>query len=42
VCSGCEVYYCPACDDEIVVTPVKRIQSSPDKNKADNSNYLNT
>ena len=23
VCTGCEVYYCMQCDNEIIVTPVK-------------------
>jgi hypothetical protein len=22
VCTGCEIYYCPRCDNEIVITPV--------------------
>jgi hypothetical protein len=42
VCSGCEIYYCPSCDEEIVITPVRRIKSASDKNEGDNSNYLNT
>jgi hypothetical protein len=31
VCTGCEVYYCPSCDKEIVITPVKKIRPA-DKN----------
>jgi len=27
VCTGCEVYYCQQCDEEIVITPVKPIYS---------------
>jgi hypothetical protein len=34
VCTGCEVYYCPHCDDEITVTPIKPIYSGRD-NKND-------
>jgi hypothetical protein len=26
-CTGCEVYYCPECDEEIVITPVKPMYS---------------
>jgi hypothetical protein len=22
ICTGCEIYYCPGCDNEIVITPV--------------------
>ena len=22
-CTGCEIYYCPRCDEEIVITPVR-------------------
>ncbi|HBH82657.1 MAG: hypothetical protein A2X05_00900 [Bacteroidetes bacterium GWE2_41_25] len=22
-CTGCEIYYCPQCDNEIVITPVR-------------------
>jgi hypothetical protein len=29
-CTGCEIYYCPACDNEIIITPVKSIN---DKSK---------
>jgi hypothetical protein len=29
-CSGCEIYYCPGCDNEIVITPVKSIRNSSD------------
>jgi hypothetical protein len=25
VCTGCEIYYCKKCDEEIVVTPIKPI-----------------
>jgi hypothetical protein len=27
-CTGCEIYYCPGCDNEIVITPVKSIKKS--------------
>jgi len=27
VCTGCEIYYCPGCDEEIVITPIKSIYS---------------
>lgn len=35
VCTGCEIYYCPACDEEIVITPVKPAYSGskPDDEK---------
>lgn len=23
-CTGCEIYYCPHCDNEIIITPVRR------------------
>lgn len=36
-CTGCEVYYCPSCDEEIVVTPVKRIRSSLKFQEGNNS-----
>jgi hypothetical protein len=26
-CTGCEIYYCPRCDEEIVITPVKKRNS---------------
>ena len=25
VCTGCEIYYCPRCEEEIVITPVRSI-----------------
>jgi len=25
VCTGCEVYYCAGCDEEIIITPIKPI-----------------
>ena len=25
VCTGCEIYYCPDCDEEIVITPIRPI-----------------
>lgn len=25
-CSGCEIYYCPHCDNEIIITPVRKIR----------------
>ena len=24
-CTGCEIYYCPDCDEEIIVKPVRKI-----------------
>jgi hypothetical protein len=24
-CTGCEIYYCPECDNEIIITPVRPI-----------------
>jgi hypothetical protein len=36
-CTGCEIYYCPSCEEEIVVTPVKRIRNSlkvPEENNS--------
>jgi hypothetical protein len=24
--TGCEIYYCPGCDNEIIITPVKQIE----------------
>jgi len=24
-CTGCEIYYCPSCDNEIIITPIKGI-----------------
>jgi hypothetical protein len=33
VCSGCEIYYCPSCDEEIVITPIKRMVSSSESNE---------
>jgi hypothetical protein len=24
-CTGCEIYYCPDCEEEIIVTPVRKI-----------------
>jgi len=27
-CTGCETYYCPGCDFEIVITPVRSIGES--------------
>jgi hypothetical protein len=29
-CTGCEIYYCPGCDNEIVITPVRSIGNRPD------------
>jgi len=26
-CTGCEIYYCPRCDFEIVITPVKPMKN---------------
>jgi hypothetical protein len=26
-CTGCEIYYCPQCDEEIVITPVRSVNS---------------
>jgi len=27
VCTGCEIYFCPKCDNEIIITPVKSIDN---------------
>jgi hypothetical protein len=27
-CTGCEIYYCPLCDEEIIITPVRTIRKS--------------
>ncbi|MFN8240655.1 MAG: hypothetical protein U0X39_07880 [Bacteroidales bacterium] len=32
-CTGCEIYYCPRCNNEIIVTPVKPV-SHDKKEKA--------
>jgi hypothetical protein len=29
-CTGCEIYYCPRCDEEIVVTPIKKMREDPE------------
>ena len=29
-CTGCEIYYCPECDNEIVITPVRSMKTSSD------------
>jgi hypothetical protein len=29
VCTGCEIYYCPGCDNEIIITPVRSIGIGP-------------
>jgi len=34
VCSGCEIYYCSRCDNEIVVTPIKPIKSQSGSKRA--------
>jgi len=26
-CTGCEIYYCPRCDNEIIITPVRSIRT---------------
>jgi len=23
-CTGCEIYYCPSCDNEIIIIPMKK------------------
>lgn len=35
-CTGCEIYYCPDCDEEIVITPVRSMRSSSKGHKKDN------
>jgi hypothetical protein len=30
-CTGCEIYYCPDCDNEIVITPVRSIAIRSDQ-----------
>ena len=32
-CTGCEIYYCPQCDNEIVVTPVRPMNYSSKSEK---------
>ena len=27
-CTGCEIYYCPSCEEEVVINPVNRIRRS--------------
>jgi hypothetical protein len=34
VCTGCEIYYCPGCDNEIVITPVLSKYKSEDPLKS--------
>jgi len=36
-CTGCEIYYCPSCDWEIVVTPVKRMRNTSKNQEGTNS-----
>jgi len=38
VCTGCEIYYCPRCDQEIVITPVRPMYNGS-KQKTDNSQW---
>lgn len=28
VCTGCEIYYCPQCDEEIIIKPVRQIRDA--------------
>jgi hypothetical protein len=30
-CTGCEIYYCPSCDEEIIITPVRTIRNAAKK-----------
>lgn len=30
-CTGCEIYYCPQCDERIVVKPVRKMNFSSKK-----------
>lgn len=30
-CTGCEIYYCPECDNEIVITPVRSVSKGLQK-----------
>jgi len=32
-CTGCEIYYCPKCDEEIVVIPIKKRREISDIKK---------
>jgi hypothetical protein len=32
-CTGCEIYYCPQCDNEIVITPVRPMNYDPKPEK---------
>lgn len=27
-CTGCEIYYCPSCDEEIIITPVRSMRKA--------------
>jgi len=27
-CTGCEIYYCPVCDFEIIITPIQSARKS--------------
>ena len=39
VCTGCEIYYCPHCDKEIIITPVRDMYNGS-KPKTDNKDGL--
>jgi hypothetical protein len=32
-CTGCEIYYCPRCDERIVIKPVRRVNYSSKDNE---------
>jgi hypothetical protein len=34
-CTGCEIYYCPGCDNEIVITPIKTLGRPASEEKKD-------
>ncbi|HKK43246.1 MAG TPA: hypothetical protein VJ963_12605 [Bacteroidales bacterium] len=36
VCSGCEIYFCPSCDNEIVLIPIKKAGSMSGTTNRDN------
>lgn len=38
VCTACEVYYCPGCDNEIIVTPVKSLKGKQEPYPPDSGN----
>jgi len=37
LCAGCEIYHCPSCQEEIVVTPMRIAEYSQRDDAADES-----